>query len=123
MEDLAGVTAPAWRAPPPPPPPQPLRAALAARRREPPGGSERRHLAFSAHAPPPGKGPESPVAKFMIGGLVTIIFELSGGHFMEVRVGRERRVSERVAAEPLRLMFARRGCEAGCWLTGDARAG
>lgn len=105
MEDLAGVAAPTWRAPPPP---QSLRSPLAARRRPPPGGSER-HLAFSAHAPPPGKGPESPVAKFMIGGLVTIIFELSGGHFMEVR--RERVQS----AEPwLRLtFFARRGCEAG----------
>ena len=33
--------------------------------------------AWSAHAPA-GRGPESPIAKFIIGGLVTIVFELSG---------------------------------------------
>lgn len=34
-------------------------------------------VAYSSHAPA-GRGPESPVAKFLIGGLVTIVFELSG---------------------------------------------
>ena len=40
-------------------------------------------LAFSAHAPA-GRGPESPFAKFLIGGAVTITFELCGGHFVEM---------------------------------------
>ena len=38
------------------------------------GGTVRAH---SAHAPA-GRGPESPVAKFLIGGLVTVLFEMSG---------------------------------------------
>ena len=36
-------------------------------------------LAFSAHGhAPSGRGPESPLAKFLIGGGVTIIFETCG---------------------------------------------
>jgi len=41
---------------------------------------------FVAHsaAAPAGRGPESPLAKFLIGGAVTIVFETSGGHFVEL---------------------------------------
>ena len=44
--------------------------------------SQQRPVAYSSHAPA-GRGPESPLAKFLIGGAVTIVFETSGGHFIE----------------------------------------
>lgn len=38
-------------------------------------------VAYAAHGPS-GRG-ESPLAKFLIGGAVTIVFEMGGGHFLE----------------------------------------
>ena len=53
-----------------------MNSVISSRRCAPPGA-----VAFSAHAPSRG---ESPLAKFVIGGLVTIVFETSGGHFIEL---------------------------------------